>query len=202
MTYIDCLVSVALQMDRMGFLGDDTYCLCHLDLNHAPRNIMVDSQQDGTTAAILDWDSAIFAPKFVSCTPPMWIWSWDDEEDEDEKKANDTPSTPERSELKHLFENAVGQGFLQYAYEPHYRLARKLFEFALHGIHSNEGMSEADELIREWSSLRDPELRLVEAPGDWSNEETTVQKAVAPREHIHEGFGEASMSAESASIAI
>lgn len=54
MTYIHCLTSVALQMDQKGYLGDDTYCLCHLDLNNATRNIMVDSQSDGSIAAILD----------------------------------------------------------------------------------------------------------------------------------------------------
>jgi len=185
MTYIDSLVTVALQMDRSGFHGDDKNSLYNLDLNHAPRNIMVDSQGDGSTTGILDWDSAIFAPRFVGCTPPMGIWAWDDEEDEDERKANDTPPTPEKQELKQLFEDAIGQDFLEYACEPQYRLARKLFEFTLHGIHSNETMSEADELIREWSTLRAPNMQLVKAPGDWSGDERVAQEEGSSQESIH-----------------
>lgn len=42
MTYIDCLVTVAFQMDQLGLLTHNEYSLCHFDLNHAPRNIMFD----------------------------------------------------------------------------------------------------------------------------------------------------------------
>ena len=71
--YMDRLVIVTYQMEKMGYLGDDEYPLCHLDLNHAPRNVMVHIRPDNSAviSRILHWDSAIFAPKYVSCTPPM-----------------------------------------------------------------------------------------------------------------------------------
>ncbi|MCJ1454387.1 hypothetical protein MMC28_004740 [Mycoblastus sanguinarius] len=164
--YMDCFVSVACQMDRLGFLGDELNCLCHLDLNAAPRNIMVDIKPDNSTiiTGILDWDSAVFAPRFVGCAPPMWIWAWNEDEDEDEKKANDIPSTLEQQELKRLFEDAVGAEFLEYAYQPQYRLARKLFEWALHGIHSNWAMEDAEEFLRDWATMRGPEMRPIRGP--------------------------------------
>ena len=164
LTLFDCLILIAYQMDRMGFLGDGTNSLCHLDLNHAPRNIMVDLQNSSVVAGILDWESAIFAPSFVGCTPPMWIWAWNEEEDEDERKANDEPPTSEKKKLKHLFEESVGEDFLKYAYGPQYRMARKFFEFALNGIYTNEAIREVGELLSEWSSMRDPTMEAVEDP--------------------------------------
>ncbi|KAK3173747.1 hypothetical protein OEA41_007079 [Lepraria neglecta] len=96
--YLDCISNVARQMDDMGFLGDDGYWLCHLDLHSAPRNVMVDIQPEGSAAisGILDWDSAVFGPKFVGCAPPMWLWAWNSEGDEDEREADNTSPTLEQ----------------------------------------------------------------------------------------------------------
>ncbi|KAM0801998.1 hypothetical protein BDR22DRAFT_820310 [Usnea florida] len=151
----DRLVTMADQMGEMGFLGTDLNCLCHLDLLGAPRNIMANINSDNSLSitGILDWDSAVFAPRFVGCAPPMWLWAWDDEE-EDETHANDTPSTPEDQEIKRIFEETVGDDFLRYSYEPEYRLARKLFHFAQCGISSNTEDDEAEELLKEWAELR------------------------------------------------
>ena len=94
---------LAKATDQMSGLGYET-CLCHLDLNTAPRNIMADFDKDKPDdleiTGVLDWDSAIFAPRFVGCAPPMWIWAWNPEEDEDERHAEDIPPTPEQQELK------------------------------------------------------------------------------------------------------
>ena len=150
----DRLVTMADQMDDLGLLGNDMNCLCHLDLLGAPRNIMakINSDDSLSITGILDWDSAVFAPRFVGCAPPMWLWAWDDEE-EDETHANDTPSTPEDQEIKRIFEETVGEDFLFYAYKPEYRLARKLFHFAQSGISSTTEDEEAEELLKEWAEL-------------------------------------------------
>lgn len=150
----DRLATMAIQMDELGFLGNDLNCLCHLDLLGAPRNIMVDIKSDGSLSitGILDWDSAVFAPIFVGCAPPMWTWAWSEEE-EDEKHANDTPLKPGDQEIKKIFEETVGEVFLSYAYKPEYRLARKLFQFAKSGIRSTTEMEEVDELLEEWAGL-------------------------------------------------
>lgn len=161
--YMKCLAAVATQMNDAGFLGDNENCLCHLDLNHAPHNIMVNiCGETLSISGILDWDSAIFAPRFVGCVPPMWIWAWNAEENEDEAHANDTPDSLEQQELKQLFEEAVGENFLRFAYPPQYRIARKLLKFAQHGMDSSWHIDEADKLISEWAGLRPshlPEIR-------------------------------------------
>ena len=71
--YMQSLTEVAATMDRLGCLGDGYRCLTHLYL--AGRNIMVELGPDDTVdiTGILDWGSAVFAPKFVSCAPPWWL---------------------------------------------------------------------------------------------------------------------------------
>jgi len=84
------------ELDAGGYFSQVWYSLAHLDL--APRNILIDVDTDTDTArstniitAILDWDSAMLAPCFLSCYPPVWLWGWRDDEDEDERAANDDP---------------------------------------------------------------------------------------------------------------
>ena len=150
----DRLVTMATQMDDLGFFANNENCVCHLDLLGAPRNIMADIKSDGSLSitGILDWDSAVFAPKFVGCAPPMWLWAWDEEE-EDETHANDTPSNPGDQDIERIFEETVGDSFLFYAYKPEYRLARELFRFAKSGIASSTGIDEVEKLLEEWAGI-------------------------------------------------
>ena len=163
------LVTMAKQMNDLDLLGDGRNCLCHLDLNTAPRNIMAKIGSDKSLAitGILDWDSAIFAPRFAGCVPPMWIWAWaPDDEDEDELHADDTPTTPEQQELKRLFEEAVGPTFLEFAYRPEYRLARTLLQFAIYGIRSSEDVKEVNSLLDDWAAM----YEIYTAEKDYSEE--------------------------------
>ncbi len=163
------LVTMAKQMNDLDLLGDGRNCLCHLDLNTAPRNIMAKIGSDKSLAitGILDWDSAIFAPRFAGCVPPMWIWAWaPNDEDEDEFHADDTPPTPEQQELKQLFEEAVGPAFLEFAYRPAYRLARTLLQFAIYGIRSSEDVKEVSSLLDDWAAM----YEIYTADKDYSEE--------------------------------
>ena len=163
--YMKCLAAIATQMNEAGFLGDNENCLCHLDLNHAPHNIMVNIQDETLSiSGILDWNSAVFAPRFVGCVPPMWIWAWNAEENEDEAHANDTPNTLKQQQLKHLFEDAVGEKFVQFAYPPEYRLARRLFKFAQHGMNASWHIEDADTLISDWAGMRPADLPEIRNP--------------------------------------
>ncbi|CAF9916092.1 hypothetical protein IMSHALPRED_002972 [Imshaugia aleurites] len=163
--YMKCLAAIATQMNEAGFLGDNENCLCHLDLNHAPHNIMVNIRDKVLSiSGILDWDSAVFAPRFVGCVPPMWIWAWNAEENEDEAHANNTPNTFEQQHLKQLFEDAVGEKFLRFAYPPEYRIARRLFKFAQHGMNASWHIEDADRLISEWAGMRPPDLPEIRNP--------------------------------------
>ncbi|KAG8530877.1 uncharacterized protein KY384_004234 [Bacidia gigantensis] len=155
--YMAAFASLAIQLDQSGFLGQDArYVLCHLDLNMSPHNIMVkiDDKANLSITGILDWDSAVLLPTFAACQPPMWVWAWDKEEPEDERAAGLTPLSPEMQELKAIFEDAVGDEWLKYRYQPGFRIARKLCDFAINGLTSPQKMEEANDLIKEWASMR------------------------------------------------
>ena len=149
---MDNLTTVAREMNDIGYFDNNRNVLCHLDLE--PRNVIISLEPEVSISGILDWDSAVFAPIFMTCAPPFWLWGWDDEEDEDEKKANDRPPTFELQEIKKTFEDVVGPKILKYTYGPQYRLARKLFQFAISGINSSESFRESFELIEEWAELK------------------------------------------------
>lgn len=146
------------ELESEGWLsGMMPNSLVHLDL--APRNILVDTNQSKpgqpVISAILDWDSAAFAPSFLGCAPPSWIWTWDDEEEEDdERTANDVPPTVEAQQLKQVFEDDAGPDYLRLAYPPQYRLLRKLTRFALDSSMSNEDIRDAEAMLSEWATLR------------------------------------------------
>ncbi|KAL8813133.1 MAG: hypothetical protein Q9200_000481 [Gallowayella weberi] len=153
----EALTTVAQQMDAVGLFKDVYFCLCHLDL--APRNVMVEIKPDNSVriSGVLDWDSAVFGPNFTTCEPPSWIWAWSEDEDEDEEyeeiHANDTPATPENQELKHKFEEVVGKDMLKFFYAPQYRLARSLFNVALHGLRSSEAFKLTERVLKDWEEM-------------------------------------------------
>ena len=148
-------VQVTKQMDSLDILGDGYNCLCHFDL--AARNIMVQILADGslTISGILDWDSAAFAPKFVSCAPPSWLWTEQKYYDAEEGETSSVPSTPEQEQIKEAFDDVVGFDYTWLAYKPEYRLARELFHFARHGLQDGEAQKKAARLLKEWEALYD-----------------------------------------------
>ena len=171
------LAEAAAQMNRVSCLGDNTNCLTHLDL--AGRNIMAEfhSDESVTINGILDWDSAIFVPRFVACAPPWWLWQ--DENDttdyqEDETKASETPTSPLNQAIKRAFEQTVGEDFLFYAYEPQFRIARKLFHIAVNGCNSSTQLEKVESFLEEWAAFYKAEVEGYE-PDDTSEEDARLE---------------------------
>ena len=63
------------------------------------------------------------------------------------------PPTPEGRQLKMLFEEAAGQDFCRLAYEPAYRVARRLVRFAIHNVGSKEDLKEAEAMLEDWADI-------------------------------------------------
>ena len=147
-------VEVAKRMDSLGILGDGQNCLYHFDLE--ARNIMVQILPNGslTISGIVDWDSAVFAPTFVSCVPPCWLWTDQVLYDENGNDMFSPPSTQEH-EIKEAFEEIVGFDWEWFAYREEYRLARELFHFAQHGLPDDMAASRAQKFLKEWAVLYD-----------------------------------------------
>lgn len=179
-------VEVAKQMDSLGVFGDGQNYLCHFDL--AARNILVGISPNGslTISGIVDWDSAAFAPKFVSCAPPSWLWANQNNYDAEESKENSMPSTPEEEQLKDLFDDVVGFDWTWLAYEPEYRLARELFHFARHGLPESEAAKRADTFFKQWAKLYDslmnPKKDEISRRGSLRNQDVD-DKALGESEH-------------------
>ena len=172
------LAQVSGRMNNMCLLGDDINCLAHLDL--AGRNIMVEFQpgEPLKITSYLDWDSAIFAPRFVGCAPPWWLWQDDDDTtdyQEDESKANETPAQLHKQEIKRAFEETVGEDFLTYAYEPQFQLARKLFHIAIHGNGSPSHLQLVENFLDEWEAFYDKEMEEFQACRKKLREEDSVE---------------------------
>lgn len=61
-------------------------------------------------------------------------------------------------EIKCIFEETVGDTFLHYAYQPQFRLARKLFKIACHGNRSNETWKKIEDFLGEWDAFYKAEV--------------------------------------------
>lgn len=148
---IDEWFKVASEMDAAGYFkeSDGHFALAHLDLHS--RNILVDKDSPWDRpiiTGILDWDTAVLAPAFMSCDPPTWIWNWGRK-----GLADEEPATPEKKELKRDFEAAAGPRYIKFAYHPAYRMARRLVKFAIRGRWSMKDEQEVADLLAEWRGL-------------------------------------------------
>lgn len=101
----DRCIEMAQEMAVRGLLrANERFHLTHVDLY--PRNILVNITDDSSIeiTGILDWDDALFAPKYVACRAPFWLWEGEEELDEaDEYGGLKQPQTPELLEIKVLF---------------------------------------------------------------------------------------------------
>lgn len=114
----------------------DAICLCHPDL--FPRNIMVDFSPDIVISGTLDWDDALFVPRFASRVPPYWLWKtapeqateYDYFQREPLDPAEIEADSPENTEIQRVFEDTIGESWVSEATGKWFPLARKLLKFS------------------------------------------------------------------------
>ena len=165
-TLWDKMSNAVQEMEEEGLFTVELNCLCHVDLH--PGNIMGQTQSNGSFAitGILDWDEAIFAPKFMNCMPPAWLWDdavFDEHRFDDDGLdpwpyelggANVMPLTEEKRELKRIFENHAGPLWCFMAYDESYRLCRGLFRIAKEGLNDSQSWKAAQRILEDWARLR------------------------------------------------
>lgn len=69
---MDKFAAMTSELEAEDWLKSNDISLCHLDFE--PRNILVDPTDNVVSpiaSGILDWDSVVLAPSFISCAPPM-----------------------------------------------------------------------------------------------------------------------------------
>ncbi|KAK4674870.1 hypothetical protein QC763_124487 [Podospora pseudopauciseta] len=148
-------------MGEADHLNDIPPTFCHWGL--FPRNIMISvnpSTYEPKIEGILDWDSALFAPAFMICEPPAYLWNSKLREEAADEEYKDWhidltfgPITEEDKKVKRVFEEAAGEEYVRFAYDPVYPLARRLFQFGMTGIHGNVADAEFNKLLEYWETL-------------------------------------------------
>ena len=160
----DRMAKTVREMNDLGLLGSNANCLCHVDLSSQHVMVKVRVGQSPEVTAILDWDKAIFAPKFMNCDPPRWLWDntkifldehglwpWPYEL----PGANEAPPHPDKLELKRIFEEAAGSEYCALAYEDHYRVCRVMLRVAISGLDDSMDFKALERIFREWDRIRD-----------------------------------------------
>ncbi|KAK4172867.1 hypothetical protein QBC36DRAFT_145473, partial [Triangularia setosa] len=103
-------------MGEAGHLNNIPHTLCHLDLY--PRNMIISVKpltNEPTIERMLDLDSALLAPAFMIGEPPVYLWN--------SRHVNFSfdPITEEDKEVKRISEEATGEEYVRFAYNPVYR---------------------------------------------------------------------------------
>lgn len=152
----DALSGVINKLYDLGFLPDeDEFCFYHLDFQ--PRNMLaeVDGDQVKITG-LLDWDSAMFVPKFMAKRPPYWMWQEPETHDDEEQQALRVPDKGEDIELKKVFEDCADAENLRYAFGKEYVIARRIFHTILQGINSSWTMNAAWDIVDDFEKMYPP----------------------------------------------
>ncbi|KAK0660071.1 hypothetical protein QBC41DRAFT_384136 [Cercophora samala] len=162
---MELLARMATDMGETGHLDNIPHTFCHLDF--FLRNMIISVNpftHEPKIEGILDWDSALFAPAFMVCEPPAYLWNStmrgeaeDEDQDYEDWHIDITfdPITEEDKKVKRIFEEAAGEEYVRFAYDPVYRLARRLFQFGIKGIHGNVAHDESEKLLEYWRTLND-----------------------------------------------
>ncbi|KAH7061679.1 hypothetical protein BKA63DRAFT_484397 [Paraphoma chrysanthemicola] len=148
-------IDITNKLADTGFLPDtDSFHLYHADFQSRNLLFAVTSLTSVRLTGVLDWDSALFAPKFMSTRAPFFLWSEDDADELDEGDAVIEPSDAGMLELKHMFEDVVGKDFYRDSYQREYLLARRMFYFLIEGIRSGGDLFLCEEILEEWATQK------------------------------------------------
>ncbi|KAI2620078.1 hypothetical protein GGR54DRAFT_639847 [Hypoxylon sp. NC1633] len=167
--YFNPCQKIIEDMVHAGVFQDDVISLRHPDL--FSRNIMVDFTPDIVVTGTLDWDDALFVPRFAGRILPRWLWTpqmhWNPQMQLTPQtlpnghpgspyvNLNDDPLDPndneadslEHAELKRAFEEAAGEEWTSEATGRWFPLARYLLWFSQETFYHN-GITEDD--IATW----------------------------------------------------
>ncbi|KAF2278280.1 uncharacterized protein EI97DRAFT_360783, partial [Westerdykella ornata] len=148
--------TIAHGLQELGFLEPDTFRLCHGDLQ--PYNLLVEvrDEENVDITAVLDWDSAVFAPSFLAYKAPFWAWLPEDcasDEEDDENYANFEPQTEEDKLMKDVFMQYARAEYIKYAFAPEAIIARKMFGAIKDCFFTSWEFDNAYAVIEGWKAL-------------------------------------------------
>jgi aminoglycoside phosphotransferase (APT) family kinase protein len=137
-----------------GLIPDkDAFHFYHADMQLRNLLFAIESPTTIRLTGILDWDSALFAPNFMSTRAPFFLWSEDDADENEEGDAVVEPEDKEKGELKRIFEHVVGRDFHQESYRQEYVLARRMWYFLVNGLRNGGDVFLAEEVLELWGEM-------------------------------------------------
>ncbi|KAK4163133.1 hypothetical protein QBC43DRAFT_67587 [Cladorrhinum sp. PSN259] len=128
-----------------------------------PSRVHEPAEVAGLITAISDLPALEFAPAFNQCKPPVRLWNPEYENEEglpwvriEDAVANcrAEPSTEEGKEIKAIFDEAAGDVYRRFAYDPIYVMARRLWRFAFENFASYSCINESERMLRMWKVMR------------------------------------------------
>jgi hypothetical protein len=92
------------------------------------RNLLFTTPTSSTVrlSGIIDWDGALFAPKFMSTRSSFLLWTEEGADEDEDGDALIEPSEPKLRAYKRAFEYVVGQDFCKDAYCQQYIFLRRI----------------------------------------------------------------------------
>ncbi|KAI4678601.1 hypothetical protein J4E81_010696 [Alternaria sp. BMP 2799] len=148
------IAKVIETLHESGLIPDSSpFHFYHGDFN--ARNLLasVTSESEIAITGVVGWDSALFAPAFMSTRAPFFLWSGNVGERGEEDGALVEPEEADLLEAKRAFEGVVGESFLKEAYSPALVLARRLWRFLVSGFTNGADIFLAEEIVEEFERL-------------------------------------------------
>ncbi|KAH8707087.1 hypothetical protein GQ44DRAFT_731966 [Phaeosphaeriaceae sp. PMI808] len=142
-------------LEGRGFLTGPCV-LVHGDLKDYNLLASVVSPTEVKITAVIDWDTAMFAPAFMAYRAPFWLWTPEEfgSMDQDvEGNANLTPHTDEARRLKQTFVDNASELYTKLAFAPEALIARRMFPFLREGLVREWEAPVAAGLVQEWIDL-------------------------------------------------
>ena len=111
--------------------------------------VIIDDTGEIKITGIIDWDTAIFAPKFIALRAPFWAWAGEEYEEE----INLEPTSKAKLIAKRAFCEAASPDFKRMAFSQEGIFARKLFDLLHRGMLESVVRVTAVAILKDWDHL-------------------------------------------------
>jgi aminoglycoside phosphotransferase (APT) family kinase protein len=142
------------KLHNLGLIPDtDAFHFFHPDLQARNLLFTLTSPVSVRLTGVLDWEAALFAPRFMSTRAPFFLWTDEGSEEEAELDYLVEPEEAERRGYKRAWEKAMGETAVRDAYRMEVVLARRMWYTLVGGIRSGWDARLAEEVLEMWREL-------------------------------------------------
>ncbi|CAI6331457.1 unnamed protein product [Periconia digitata] len=151
----DGFSAIIRSLDERGFL-DGSFSLAHGDFKGYNMLCTIQNESTVEITGVIDWDFAMFVPKFLAFRGPFWLWLDDGTPShvyDLEGSATIEPTGERECALKSIFMAGASDEWKKFAFAPEAILARRMFVILKDGIFGPWAVDEVAAIIQEWIAL-------------------------------------------------